>query len=85
MPCQGISFQACLALAGHCTRSHCIDTRIIDLALLFLRNIPYFRLKGGWLTFWVTAACVTDMALFGYDRGVFGQCILIPREDPVAH
>lgn len=22
---------------------------------------PYFGLKGGWLTFWVTVACATDM------------------------
>lgn len=26
----------------------------------------YFGLKGGWLTFWVTVACATDMTLFGY-------------------
>ncbi|EOD46980.1 putative sugar transporter protein [Neofusicoccum parvum UCRNP2] len=26
---------------------------------------PYFGLKGGWLTFWVTVACATDMTLFG--------------------
>ena len=32
---------------------------------------PYFGLKGTWLTFWVTVACCTDMALFGYDQGVF--------------
>ena len=34
---------------------------------------PYFGLKGGWLTFWVTVACATDMMLFGYDQGVFGM------------
>ncbi|KAI9710446.1 MAG: hypothetical protein M1812_007414 [Candelaria pacifica] len=33
---------------------------------------PYFGLKGGWLTFWVSVACSTDMTLFGYDQGVFG-------------
>lgn len=33
---------------------------------------PYFGLRGGWLTFWVTVACATDMMLFGYDQGVFG-------------
>ena len=33
---------------------------------------PYFGLKGGWLTFWVSVACATDMTLFGYDQGVFG-------------
>lgn len=32
----------------------------------------YFGLRGGWLTFWVTVACATDMMLFGYDQGVFG-------------
>jgi len=24
---------------------------------------PYFGLKGGWLTFWVTVACATDMTV----------------------
>lgn len=33
---------------------------------------PYFGMTGGWLTFWVTVACSADMALFGYDQGVFG-------------
>ena len=33
---------------------------------------PYFGLRGGWLTFWVSVACSTDMTLFGYDQGVFG-------------
>lgn len=33
---------------------------------------PYFGLKGGWLTFWITIACATDMTLFGYDQVVFG-------------
>ena len=32
----------------------------------------YGSLSGGWLTFWVSVACSTDMALFGYDQGVFG-------------
>ena len=36
----------------------------------------YFGLKGGWLTFWVSVACSTDMTLFGYDQGVFGTIIL---------
>lgn len=35
-------------------------------------NEPWFGLRGGWLTFWVTVACATDMTLFGYDQGVFG-------------
>ncbi|RAQ49668.1 sugar transporter [Aspergillus flavus] len=37
---------------------------------------PYFGLKGGWLTFWITIACATDMTLFGYDQGVFGGVIV---------
>ncbi|GKT45915.1 sugar transporter STL1 [Colletotrichum spaethianum] len=36
----------------------------------------WFGLKGGWLTFWVTVACATDMTLFGYDQGVFGGVIV---------
>lgn len=39
---------------------------------------PYFGLKGGWLTFWITVACGTDMLLFGYDQGVFGGVIVTP-------
>ena len=34
---------------------------------------PWFGMRGGWLTFWVTVACATDMTLFGYDQGVFGM------------
>ncbi|KAI1633668.1 general substrate transporter [Biscogniauxia mediterranea] len=41
-------------------------------------HAPYFGLKGGWLTFWVTVACATDMTLFGYDQGVFGGVIVTP-------
>ncbi|KAJ5106058.1 hypothetical protein NUU61_003405 [Penicillium alfredii] len=37
---------------------------------------PYFGLTGGWLTFWVTVACATDMSLFGYDQGVFSGVVL---------
>jgi len=37
---------------------------------------PYFGIKGGWLTFWITVACATDMTLFGYDQGVFGGVIV---------
>ncbi|KAL4946584.1 hypothetical protein BDV06DRAFT_233147 [Aspergillus oleicola] len=32
---------------------------------------PFFGSTGGWLTFWLTVACATDMTLFGYDQGVF--------------
>lgn len=39
---------------------------------------PYLGLKGGWLTFWVTVACATDMTLFGYDQGVFGGVVVTP-------
>jgi hypothetical protein len=28
----------------------------------------YFGYKGGWLVFWITVACATDMTLFGYDQ-----------------
>ncbi|KAI0024435.1 general substrate transporter [Xylariomycetidae sp. FL0641] len=41
-------------------------------------NAPYFGMRGGWLTFWVTVACATDMTLFGYDQGVFGGVIVTP-------
>ncbi|ATZ53288.1 Bchex4 [Botrytis cinerea B05.10] len=37
---------------------------------------PWFGMRGGWLTFWVTVACATDMTLFGYDQGVFGGVIV---------
>ncbi|KAL9127022.1 MAG: hypothetical protein Q9175_007816 [Cornicularia normoerica] len=38
----------------------------------------YFGLTRGWLTFWVSVACATDMTLFGYDQGVFGGVIVTP-------
>ncbi|OAP60229.1 hypothetical protein AYL99_05231 [Fonsecaea erecta] len=37
---------------------------------------PYFGLRGGWLTFWISVACATDMTLFGYDQGVFGGVVV---------
>ncbi|GFF40254.1 sugar transporter STL1 [Aspergillus udagawae] len=37
---------------------------------------PYFGLTGGWLTFWITIACATDMTLFGYDQGVFSGVVV---------
>ncbi|OJJ61781.1 hypothetical protein ASPSYDRAFT_75794 [Aspergillus sydowii CBS 593.65] len=37
---------------------------------------PFFGLTGGWLTFWVTVACATDMTLFGYDQGVFSGVVI---------
>lgn len=37
---------------------------------LFTPKNRYFGFRGGWLTFWITVACGTDMTLFGYDQGV---------------
>ncbi|KAL3482565.1 hypothetical protein BJX62DRAFT_250989 [Aspergillus germanicus] len=37
---------------------------------------PYVGLTGGWLTFWVSAACSIDMMLFGYDQGVFSGVVV---------
>lgn len=34
---------------------------------------PYFGLRGGWLTFWITVACGADMTLLGFHQGVFIQ------------
>ncbi|KAJ5599592.1 Major facilitator superfamily domain general substrate transporter [Penicillium hetheringtonii] len=39
---------------------------------------PYLGLTGGWLTFWLTVACATDMMLFGYDQGVFSGVVVTP-------
>ncbi|GAW15575.1 hypothetical protein ANO14919_049890 [Xylariales sp. No.14919] len=36
----------------------------------------FFGLTGGWLTFWITLACATDMTLFGYDQAVFSGVIV---------
>lgn len=43
---------------------------------LFSPKNRYFGFRGGWLTFWITVACGTDMTLFGYDQGV---CLVLPR------
>ncbi|KAK5653989.1 hypothetical protein OQA88_7665 [Cercophora sp. LCS_1] len=40
--------------------------------------VPYFGMKGKWLTFWVTTACAVVMALFGYGQGVFVGIIATP-------
>ncbi|KAJ6181322.1 hypothetical protein N7519_011783 [Penicillium mononematosum] len=45
---------------------------------------PYFGLTGGWLTFWITVACATDMTLFGYDQGVFSG-VVITQDFLVSH
>ncbi|KAM5341858.1 hypothetical protein ACJ41O_014889 [Fusarium nematophilum] len=37
---------------------------------------PFFGYRGGWLTFWITVACATDMTLFGYDQGVFSGVVV---------
>ncbi|OJD33744.1 general substrate transporter [Diplodia corticola] len=37
---------------------------------------PFFGMTGGWLTFWLTVACATDMTLFGYDQGVFSGVVV---------
>ncbi|OJJ53057.1 hypothetical protein ASPSYDRAFT_62259 [Aspergillus sydowii CBS 593.65] len=39
---------------------------------------PYLGFTGGWLTFWVSLACATDMTLFGYDQGVFSGVVVTP-------
>ncbi|THW07841.1 general substrate transporter [Aureobasidium pullulans] len=36
----------------------------------------YIGFKGGWLVFWITVACATDMTLFGYDQGVFSGVVV---------
>ncbi|THY32290.1 general substrate transporter [Aureobasidium pullulans] len=36
----------------------------------------YLGFKGGWLVFWITVACATDMTLFGYDQGVFSGVVV---------
>ncbi|KAK0621813.1 hexose carrier protein [Bombardia bombarda] len=36
----------------------------------------WFGLRGGWLTFWITFMCATDMTLFGYDQGVFSGVVI---------
>ncbi|KAF4312614.1 Sugar/inositol transporter [Botryosphaeria dothidea] len=40
------------------------------------RKKPFMGLTGGWLTFWITVACATDMTLFGYDQGVFSGVVV---------
>lgn len=32
--------------------------------------------RGGWLLFWLTFACATDMTLFGYDQAVFSGVVI---------
>ena len=35
---------------------------------MFQSPLPYFGLRGGWLTAWITLACGADMTLYGYDQ-----------------
>ncbi|QRD92342.1 putative MFS sugar transporter [Aspergillus flavus] len=49
---------------------------ISNMTVLTREKKPYFGLTGGWLTFWVTVACATDMSLFGYDQGVFSGVVI---------
>ncbi|RDK41032.1 hypothetical protein M752DRAFT_294703 [Aspergillus phoenicis ATCC 13157] len=42
----------------------------------FSSKEPYLRFTGGWLTFWLTVACATDMTLFGYDQCVFSGVVV---------
>ncbi|KAJ9232899.1 hypothetical protein DTO169E5_7295 [Paecilomyces variotii] len=37
---------------------------------------PYIGLRGWWLTFWLTVACATNMALCGYCQGVFSGVVI---------
>ncbi|KAL4908963.1 hypothetical protein BDW74DRAFT_174188 [Aspergillus multicolor] len=39
---------------------------------------PSGGLRGGWLTFWFAVGCGADMALYGYDQGVFGGVVISP-------
>ncbi|KAJ5081528.1 general substrate transporter [Penicillium alfredii] len=43
---------------------------------MFRMAQPYFGLRGGWLTFWITLACGADMTLYGYDQGVFSGVVI---------
>ncbi|KAH6979309.1 hypothetical protein EDB82DRAFT_527394 [Fusarium venenatum] len=44
----------------------------------------FFGFRGGWLTFWITVACATDMMLFGYDQGVFSG-VVVTQDSPQLH
>lgn len=37
---------------------------------------PFMGQRGGWLLFWLTFACATDMTLFGYDQAVFSGVVI---------
>ncbi|KAL3479971.1 general substrate transporter [Aspergillus californicus] len=45
----------------------------------FLKNLtPSGDLRGARLTFWFAVGCGADMALYGYDQGVFGGVVISP-------
>ncbi|KAL4886970.1 general substrate transporter [Aspergillus karnatakaensis] len=45
----------------------------------FLEHLkPSGGLRGGRLTFWFAVGCGADMALYGYDQGVFGGVVISP-------
>ncbi|PYH91366.1 general substrate transporter [Aspergillus ellipticus CBS 707.79] len=43
---------------------------------MFQPEKPYFGLRGGLLTFWITLACGADMTLYRYDQGVFSGVVI---------
>ncbi|KAL4817487.1 general substrate transporter [Aspergillus spinulosporus] len=46
---------------------------------MFFRHLkPSKGLRGRWLTFWFAVGCGADMALYGYDQGVFGGVVISP-------
>jgi MFS family permease len=46
---------------------------------------PFFGFRGGWLIFWLTLACSTDMMMFGYDQAVFSGVIVSQNFLDVLH
>lgn len=39
----------------------------------------HFGVTGGWLYFWLMVVNSTSMLLFGYDQGVFGGILTLPK------
>ncbi|KAL3491956.1 general substrate transporter [Aspergillus germanicus] len=44
----------------------------------FLQRLTPSGLRGNRLTFWFAVGCGADMALYGYDQGVFGGVVISP-------
>ncbi|KAL2861515.1 general substrate transporter [Aspergillus pseudodeflectus] len=44
----------------------------------FLQHLTPSGLRGNRLTFWFAVGCGADMALYGYDQGVFGGVVISP-------